>query len=145
LAWLGLTRCVFSFFFSLFPSFVLSDWAVPSLYPFRIVQISLVAYTSAPSRETMASLGKVASSPPQLFAEPGFYASQNLFGGRWTLPDGQLELEKKQDTLLTFYVNERDQRKWWGFWNAGDVMHTYDSVRHEWRYDIGGYAWDNAE
>jgi hypothetical protein len=24
-------------------------------------------------------------------------------------------------------------------------MHTYDADRHEWRYDVGGYAWDNAE
>jgi hypothetical protein len=24
-------------------------------------------------------------------------------------------------------------------------MHTYDLVRHVWRYDIGGFAWDNTE
>jgi hypothetical protein len=24
-------------------------------------------------------------------------------------------------------------------------MHTYDSDRHVWRYDIGGFAWDNSE
>lgn len=24
-------------------------------------------------------------------------------------------------------------------------MHTYDPNRHTWRYDIGGYAWDNSE
>lgn len=24
-------------------------------------------------------------------------------------------------------------------------MHTYDQTRHEWRYDIGGFAWDNGE
>ena len=24
-------------------------------------------------------------------------------------------------------------------------MHTYDATRHEWRYDVGGYAWDNGE
>ena len=23
--------------------------------------------------------------------------------------------------------------------------HTYDTARHEWRYDIGGFAWDNTE
>ena len=27
----------------------------------------------------------------------------------------------------------------------GDVMHAYDPARHTWRYDIGGYAWDNTE
>ena len=24
-------------------------------------------------------------------------------------------------------------------------MHTYDEERQEWRYDVGGYAWDNTE
>ena len=24
-------------------------------------------------------------------------------------------------------------------------MHTYDPDRHTWRYDVGGYAWDNSE
>jgi len=24
-------------------------------------------------------------------------------------------------------------------------MHSYDAARHEWRYDIGGFAWDNTE
>jgi hypothetical protein len=24
-------------------------------------------------------------------------------------------------------------------------MHTYDFDRHEWRYDVGGFAWDNSE
>ena len=24
-------------------------------------------------------------------------------------------------------------------------MHTYDITRHTWRYDVGGYAWDNGE
>ena len=38
-----------------------------------------------------------------------------------------------------------EQRSWYGFWHYGDVMHTYDADRHVWRYDVGGYAWDNAE
>lgn len=24
-------------------------------------------------------------------------------------------------------------------------MHTYDQTRHTWRYDVGGFAWDNGE
>src|SRR5699024_1229982 len=34
---------------------------------------------------------------------------------------------------------------WYGFWDYGDVMHSYDADRHVWRYDVGGYAWDNSE
>ena len=38
-----------------------------------------------------------------------------------------------------------EQRRWYGFWDYGDVMHTYDPTRHAWRYDVGGFAWDNTE
>jgi hypothetical protein len=31
------------------------------------------------------------------------------------------------------------------FLDYGDFMHTYDPDRHTWRYDVGGYAWDNSE
>ena len=24
-------------------------------------------------------------------------------------------------------------------------MHAYDPIRHSWRYDVGGFAWDNTE
>jgi hypothetical protein len=38
-----------------------------------------------------------------------------------------------------------EQRRWYGFWDYGDLMHSYDVDRHVWRYDIGGFAWDNSE
>ena len=47
--------------------------------------------------------------------------------------------------MFDFYRGQQDQRGWYGFWNYGDVMHTYDFDRHEWRYDVGGFAWDNSE
>ncbi|GAB2325881.1 hypothetical protein STREPTOSP366_10870 [Streptomyces variabilis] len=28
---------------------------------------------------------------------------------------------------------------------ADGIADTYDTVRHQWRYDVGGYAWDNSE
>lgn len=36
-------------------------------------------------------------------------------------------------------------RSWYGMFNYGDIMHTYDPFRHSWRYDMGGYAWQNTE
>jgi hypothetical protein len=54
-------------------------------------------------------------------------------------------IEENLDKLTDFYRNEIEQRKWYGFWNYGDIMHTYDPVRHTWRYDMGGYAWANTE
>src|ERR1044072_2969001 len=47
--------------------------------------------------------------------------------------------------MFDFYRGQQDQRGWYGFWNYGDVMHTYDADRHVWRYDVGGFAWDNSE
>ena len=38
-----------------------------------------------------------------------------------------------------------EARDWYGFFDYGDVMHTYDKVRHCWRYDMGGYAWQSTE
>ncbi len=54
-------------------------------------------------------------------------------------------LEEQLEKAFTFYQREIDQRNWYGMFNYGDVMHTYDSLRHQWKYDIGGYAWDNTE
>jgi hypothetical protein len=54
-------------------------------------------------------------------------------------------VERQNDLLLGHYRDEIERRHWYGFWNHGDVMHTYDADRHQWRYDIGGYAWDNSE
>ncbi len=46
---------------------------------------------------------------------------------------------------MLFYQTQIAQRHWFGFWDYGDVMHSYDAARHEWRYDIGGFAWANSE
>ncbi|MBR2287846.1 MAG: hypothetical protein IJ865_06340, partial [Clostridia bacterium] len=37
------------------------------------------------------------------------------------------------------------QRSWYGLFDYGDFMHSYDPVRHTWKYDIGGCAWQNTE
>ncbi len=74
--------------------------------------------------------------------------------GFWSLPamgaDGELPevekwLEEQLEKAFAFYKEEIEQRNWYGMFNYGDVMHTYDSLRHQWKYDIGGYAWDNTE
>ena len=38
-----------------------------------------------------------------------------------------------------------EARHWYGLFDYGDVMHTYDPMRHCWKYDVGGYAWQNTE
>lgn len=54
-------------------------------------------------------------------------------------------MENQLSELFSFYHQEVEQRNWYGFWDYGDVMHTYDPYRHMWRYDLGGYAWQNTE
>jgi hypothetical protein len=54
-------------------------------------------------------------------------------------------IEQQLDFLVDYYQKQIAQHRWYGFWDYGDVMHTYDADRHTWRYDVGGYAWDNSE
>lgn len=74
--------------------------------------------------------------------------AQQAFGV-WSLPDRstsfRARVEDRLDAYIDFYRKAIEQNKWYGFWNYGDVMHAYDPVRHTWRYDIGGFAWDNTE
>ncbi len=80
--------------------------------------------------------------------EPEYYHDLKAFG-YWSLPNRENEteswIEEQLDNALAFYEDEVEQRGWYGMFNYGDFMHTYDPVRHQWRYDIGGYAWDNTE
>ncbi len=85
---------------------------------------------------------------PQLVCAPDRYHETGVFGV-WSLPDratpAKAWLEDQLDALFAYYRDEINIRRWYGFWNWGDIMHTYDAVRHTWCYDIGGYAWQNTE
>ncbi len=54
-------------------------------------------------------------------------------------------VEDGLDAAFALYHKELEQRHWYGFWNYGDVVHQHDGPRHMWRYDAGGFAWDNPE
>lgn len=79
---------------------------------------------------------------------PEFYHSMRAFG-YWSLPEVHTEteqwLENQLEQIFSFYQKEVEQRNWYGMFNYGDIMHTYDRERHQWKYDIGGFAWDNTE
>ncbi|KAJ7682563.1 hypothetical protein DFH06DRAFT_1161543 [Mycena polygramma] len=115
----------------------------------RSYEMTFQVVGSTPARATLAQLASVHTLVPQIVASPTFYASHALFGGRWNVPDtsttGAAAMEKRHSDLLDFYVAEVTQRQFYGFWDYGDVMHTYDETRHTWRYDVGGFAWDNGE
>lgn len=85
----------------------------------------------------------------QYSCSPEYFSSVNAFGAYWGLPDLSnpvtAGIEKQLDDMLEFYKRQVEERSWYGFWNYGDVMHNYDFTRHDWRYDIGGWAWNNIE
>jgi hypothetical protein len=69
--------------------------------------------------------------------------------GIWSLQDRSTPFKKaveaNLDAEIAFYEKAVDQYNWYGFWDFGNFMHSYDATRHTWRYDVGGFAWDNDE
>ncbi|WP_435127029.1 hypothetical protein [Actinacidiphila sp. bgisy144] len=114
----------------------------------RSTDMQLWALEHTPSRDDIPVLATALAARPQLVAAPETYHGAGVFG-RWSLPDrstpGRTKLEDSIADSVAFYAGQVEQRQWYGFWNYGDIMHTYDSDRHTWRYDVGGFAWDNAE
>ncbi|MHC6228607.1 exo-rhamnogalacturonan lyase family protein [Arthrobacter sp. MMS24-T111] len=114
----------------------------------RTHELTLFAYDATPSTGSLAADAAAASAPALLQATPEYLHSVGVFGD-WDPVDrstpARARLEDQLDFLFDFYAGQREQRRWYGFWNYGDVMHTYDFDRHVWRYDVGGYAWDNSE
>jgi hypothetical protein len=115
----------------------------------RSSDFTLWALGSTPPRERLVEMADAVRRPPQLVARPGDYHHAGVFGGLWDLPDrsspARRAIEDRLDWQLRYYTAQVEQRHWYGFWDYGDIMHTYDSDRHVWRYDVGGYAWDNSE
>jgi hypothetical protein len=115
----------------------------------RSSEITLWALSATPTRERLVQMAAAVQTPPQLAASPQRYLSAGVFGKLWSLPDRatptRRKIEDRLDFLFAFYAREVEQRHWYGFWDYGDIRHTYDADRHEWRYDVGGYAWDNSE
>ncbi|MFP5365792.1 MAG: Tat pathway signal sequence domain protein [Actinomycetes bacterium] len=114
----------------------------------RTHELTLFAYQGTPATELLATDAAAASTPALLQPTPEYLHSVGVFGD-WDPVDrstpARAELEDHLDFLFDFYSGQVEQRRWYGFWNYGDVMHTYDHDRHVWRYDVGGYAWDNSE
>ncbi|MEU4233105.1 Tat pathway signal sequence domain protein [Nonomuraea sp. NPDC026600] len=114
----------------------------------RTHELTLRVHDATPSSVALAGHAAAMNEPPLLTAAPERLREAGVFGD-WALPDrstpAHAAIEDRLDLLFDFYRREREQRRWYGFWDYGDVMHTYDADRHTWRYDVGGYAWDNSE
>jgi len=114
----------------------------------RTSELMLWAFPATPTTEHLQLLARTVAEPPRLMADPAQLHTVGIFGD-WGLPDRstpmRAAIEDQLARLIDFYAGEVDRRSWYGFWNHGDVMHSYDADRHQWRYDIGGFAWANSE
>lgn len=115
----------------------------------RTSELYFWALPATPSREQLVQLAEIVRLPPVIATTPEYLQACGVFGGLWSPVDrstpARSALEDQLDWHFKYYQGQQEQRRWYGFWNYGDVMHTYDGDRHEWRYDVGGFAWDNSE
>jgi hypothetical protein len=115
----------------------------------RTSEMMLWILPATPTRARFAELAQALREPAMIVPTPQSTVDAGVFGHALSLPSQtpaeHAGLEKQLDWMFDFYRGQQDQRGWYGFWNYGDVMHTYDFDRHEWRYDVGGFAWDNSE
>ena len=114
----------------------------------RTTTLTLIPQSGYAGKKAFADYAKQFSSPSLLMPTPNYLHARQAFG-IWSLPDRttpfRTRVEDRLDAYIDFYQKAIEQNKWYGFWNYGDVMHAYDPVRHTWRYDVGGFAWDNTE
>ncbi|MDF2192377.1 hypothetical protein [Paraflavitalea sp. CAU 1676] len=115
----------------------------------RTSELQLHVLAATPSNEQLANLAASLQQPPQLTCAPTRYAEAGVFALNWNQPannEPRIQAIKQQlEDYFSQYQLEVDQRAWYGYWNYGDVMHSYDRDRHVWKYDVGGFAWDNSE
>ena len=114
----------------------------------RTTTLTLIPQSGYTGKKAFADYAKQFSSSSLLMPTPNYLHARQAFG-IWSLPDRttpfRTRVEDRLDAYIDFYQKAIEQNKWYGFWNYGDVMHAYDPVRHTWRYDVGGFAWDNTE
>jgi hypothetical protein len=114
----------------------------------RTSELTFWALEKTPDAERLAAQAAAVATPPLLTAGPERLHSAGVFGD-WAPVDrsnrARAVIEDHLDDLFAYYRDQREQHRWYGFLDYGDVQHTYDNDRHVWRYDVGGYAWDNSE
>lgn len=108
-----------------------------------------VAFTkTVPEQERLEEFMLKIRKPPVCVGTPEYYYEKKAFGD-WSLPRTDTKearwYEEQLEKAFAFYQQEVEARDWYGLFDYGDIMHTYDSVRHCWRYDMGGFAWQNTE
>lgn len=115
----------------------------------RTHTLTIIPTTGYPGTESLYDLASTLAADPQLLPPPEYLHDKGAFG-IWSLKkpikDSLVNVVEAQlDKWIDIYKKAQQESHWYGFWNYGDFMHAYDADRKEWRYDVGGYAWDNTE
>lgn len=114
----------------------------------RTSTITLVPGVIYQGKEALNECAREFTKINQLVCNPSYLHAKRAFGV-WSMPDTMssenAEIERVLDAEIEYYKRAVEKHKWYGYWNYGDFMHSYDHVRGEWMYDVGGYAWDNTE
>ncbi|QYG04397.1 Tat pathway signal sequence domain protein [Massilia sp. NP310] len=114
----------------------------------RTTELQLWVLGATPSHQDFSNMAEQVANPARLVLAPARIHACGVFGD-WDVVDRSTPARRLIEDHLAFrldqYLREVEQHRWYGFWSYGDVMHAYDNDRHMWRYDIGGYAWDNSE
>lgn len=114
----------------------------------RTSELTLWPFGEMPTREQTAAMAATGSRHVQLVPTPEYLHAAGALGV-WSLPDRSDEtrrwIEDQIDSYIAFYTRAIEDHNWYGFWNFGDVMHSYNTGRHMWNYDVGGRAWANTE
>ncbi|KXX80205.1 Uncharacterized protein YetA [Madurella mycetomatis] len=100
----------------------------------RTNEIFLYAFESTPSSDTLAGLNAHAQEPPALVAKPEYIKETKALGSYWGLPDTSTSAKAKIESNLDLECYLHPE---------GGCCDQVNRV--QWRYDIGGYAWDNSE
>jgi hypothetical protein len=115
----------------------------------RTSELVIKAVEATPSRDELVKIASDIQTPSRLICDNTYLQQEKVFGGNWSLEDrsnpAKESLEQQLQTYFDYYKKQVDYHNWYGYWNYGDFMHTYDKDRHTWRYDVGGFAWDNSE
>lgn len=116
-------------------------------------ELTIWVTQDTPSPETLDQIAETGACPPLLVCLPEYYHRTATLGF-WTLPKRPIPglnseeialAEVQMDRAFRFMNDEIERRRWYGFWDYGDYRRTYDPIRHQWMYDIGGHGWNATE
>lgn len=107
------------------------------------VTSTIYLYSDNIAIDSLTQLMPQLAQHPQYVCTPEYLHNKQAFG-IWSLDEGT-QLDTLLNNIKDFYAQQQEKHQWYGLFNYGDFMHSYDSQRGEWRYDVGGYAWDNTE